>query len=85
MAMKTKCFIPSSALFAFVLSSCCNCEMPENEVGRYIPHKIGNQTMIIDTKTSKMYSILDDGKTYFIDIVNNKSSGKWVLNDKNEH
>jgi hypothetical protein len=59
--------------------------MPENEVGRYIPHKIGNQTMIIDTKTSKMYSILDDGKTYFIDIVNNKSSGKWVLNDKNEH
>jgi hypothetical protein len=59
------------------LYSCCNCETPENEVGRYIPWKT-NYWMILDTKTSKIYHIKDGGKTYYIDVVNNKSSGKWV-------
>jgi hypothetical protein len=51
--------------------------MPENEVGRYIPWK-NNYWMILDTKTSKIYRIKEDGKTYYVDVVNNKSSGEWI-------
>ena len=67
--MKVYSFFLSLVLLSFVLSSCCDCERPENEVGRYIPYNSRlNQFNILDTKTGILYFKMTGDTTWFIDI-----------------
>jgi hypothetical protein len=75
--MKVYSFILSLVLLSFVLSSCCDCERPENEVGRYIPyHSEMSQLNILDTKTGIIYFKSTGNSTWFIDIKEKNSVTK---------
>jgi hypothetical protein len=57
-----------------VLTSCCQCNERQNDIGRYVLFNY-KYRVILDTKTGRLFS-KQDGKTQCVEIID-KDSSKW--------